>query len=80
MLVGLYTFLMHVTVTIELFAPLVRRKAIPLSNRKVYPRHLRNKLNRKALLWKKRRISNHIQNKQAYKEYSIKCSDIIPAE
>jgi len=66
-------FLMHFTVAIELFVPLVRRKAIPLSNRNVYPRHLRNMLNGEALLWKKWRISTHVQDKLAYKEYSTKC-------
>jgi len=35
-------FLMHFTVTIELFVLFVMRKAIPLSNLKVYPLHLRN--------------------------------------
>jgi len=80
-------FLIHFTVAIELFVPIVRRKAIPLNNRKVYPRHLRNMLDRKALLWKKPRISTHIQDKLAHKGYS-KCKNnytcrisyIIPAE
>jgi len=34
-------------------------------------------LNRKALSWKKWRISTHIQDKLAYKEYSIKCKNAL---
>jgi len=52
-------FLLHFTVAIELFVPLVRRKVIPLSNREVYPRHLRNMLNRKEFLEKVARIYSH---------------------
>ena len=60
-------FLMHLTVAIDLFVPLVRRKVIRLSNRKTYPRHLRNMLNRKALLWKNWRLSTLTLNKRIYK-------------
>jgi len=34
-------------------------------------------LNSKALLWKKWRISTHIQDKLAYKEYSTKCKNAL---
>jgi len=39
--------------------------------------HLRNMLNRKALLWKKWRISTHIQDKLVHKEYSTKCKNAL---
>jgi len=34
-------------------------------------------LNRKTLLWKKWRISTHIRDTLAYKEYSTKCKNVL---
>ena len=70
-------FVMHLTAAIELFVPLVKRKSTRLSNRKTYPRILRNMLNHKALLGKKWRITNVSQDKLVYKEYCTKCRNAL---
>jgi hypothetical protein len=49
-------FLKHLTTAIDLLVPQRKRIAKQLRNRKTYPRYVKNMLNRKALLWKIRRL------------------------
>jgi len=51
---------------IDLFVPQRKCTAKQFRNRKTYPRYLKNMLKRKALLWKKWRFTNLIQDKEAY--------------
>jgi len=57
--------------------PQAKRAATRIRNCKMYPRYLKNMLNRKALLWKKWRISNLINDKEAYKNANIKCKSAL---
>jgi len=70
-------FLKHLATAIDLFVPQRKRTAKQLRNRKTYPRYLKNMLNRKALLWKKWRLTNLIQDNEAYKNYNSKCRNSL---
>ena len=67
-------FIKHVTTAIDLSVPQHKRIAKQLRNSKSYPRYLKNMLNRKALLWKKWRLSNLIQAEEANTNYNSKRS------
>jgi len=62
----------------------VPKKKIPeikTRNRKCYPRHIKSTgmLNRKAILWKRWRVSKEPADKQAHKNYSLKCKNTVLA-
>jgi len=67
-------FLKHLATAIDLLVPQRKRTAKQLRNRKTYPRYLKNMLNRKALLWKKWRLTNLIQDIEAYINYNSSLS------
>jgi len=70
-------FLKHLATAIDLFVPQRKRTAKRLRNRKTYPCYPKNMLNRKALLWKKWRFTNLIQDKEAYLNYNSKCRNAL---
>jgi len=58
---------------IQMFVPLRNVKSNITKNRKTYPRRLRLMLNHKAVPWKKWHNTKDLADKQAYKDYALKC-------
>ena len=70
-------FAHHLNCAIEACVPIKKRPVCINTNKKSYPKRIRQMLSRKAHYWKRWRLTKDLKHKQAYKTYSVKCTKAI---
>ena len=71
-------FAHHLNMAIEAYVPL-KKKSTHIDSKKAYPKRIKKMLNHKAHYWRRWRLTNKEEHKQAYKAYSVKCVQAIQA-
>ena len=71
-------FAHHLNMAIEAYVPL-KKKSTHIDSKKAYPKRIKKMLNHKAHYWRRWRLTDKEEHKQAYKAYSVKCVQAIQA-
>ena len=70
-------FAHHLNCATEACVPIKKRPVCINTNKKSYPKRIRQMLSRKPHYWKRWRLTKDLKHKQAYKTYSVKCTKAI---